>query len=208
LCGKAPGVVDVDQVMVRERKKSLRAELRDQLRQLDAVTIKTRSRAAADRLVGLDVYDAAQTIMLFLPLRHEVDATPIAIRAWQAGKTVAVPLVSYEQRHMIAVEIRSLSEPMATDHYGLRTPVSQRPIPVESLDLVVVPGLAFDAQGGRLGRGGGFYDRFLGQRSFAGKACGYAFDEQLVESVPTTDTDVPLDLLVTDERVLQFNHRG
>lgn len=193
--------------MVREHKKSLRAELRDRLRQLDEAAIKTRSGAAADQLIGLDVFADAQVIMLFLPLRYEVDATPIAIRAWQAGKTVAVPLVSYEQRHMIAVEIRSLAEPMVTDHYGLRTPASQQPVPVESLGLVVVPGLAFDAQGGRLGRGGGFYDRFLSQRGFVGTACGYAFDEQLVASVPTTDTDVPLDMLVTDQRVLRFNDR-
>ncbi len=191
--------------MVRERKKSLRAEWRDHLRQLDEAQIKSRSRAAAERLCGLEAFDRAGAVMIFLPLRHEVDATPIAVRAWQQGKTVAVPLVGYEQRHMIAVEIHSLSEPMDVDAYGLRTPASRNPVPVEQIGLVVVPGLAFDDRGSRLGRGGGFYDRFLSQPGFAGTTCGFAFDEQVIQTVPTTDTDVRLDMLVTDRRVLVFD---
>ncbi len=193
--------------MVQERKKSLRAELRDRLKAMGDSTITTLSRRAADRLCSLEVFVTAQTIMVFLPLTHEVDAVPIATRAWQHAKAVAVPLVSYEQRRMIAVECRSMTEPMDVDRHGVRTPASRNPVPISQIDLVVVPGLAFDNAGRRLGRGGGFYDRFLSQRDFRGTTCGLGFDHQVVESVPTTETDVPLNMLVTDQRVLCFNGR-
>ncbi len=188
----------------REHKKALRATLRERLQAIDAQELRRAGAAAADRLIATEAFRAAEGIMIFLPLKYEVDARPIAVRAWQMGMTVTVPLVSHEQRHMIAVEINSLSEPMDTDRYGVQTPAHGRPIPVNLIDLVVVPGLAFDRQGHRLGRGGGFYDRFLAQADFDGTACGLVLDQQLVDHVPTNGHDVALDLLVTDQRLLEF----
>lgn len=186
-------------------KKALRTRLRQQLRALDAETIHRRSLAAAEHLVATEAFHQARAMMLFLPLAHEADARPIALRAWQSGKTVTVPLVSYEQKHMIPVTIRSLDEPMETDGYGVRSPQTGEPYPVELIDLVVVPGLGFDPQGHRIGRGAGFYDRFLSQPGFRGVICGLALDEQVVDAVPVHPHDVRLDMLVTDKRVLRFD---
>lgn len=193
--------------MVQQAKKSLRARMKEHLAGLEAQELRDRSHAAARRLCEMEAFQQASAVMIFLPLPQEIDATPIALRAWQNGKTVAVPLVNFEQRHMIPVEIHSLSEPMDTDSYGLRTPSNAPPVPVEWIDLVVVPGLAFDETGNRVGRGGGFYDRFLAQAEFRGTTCGYGLDEQVVSTVPTHGRDVPLNLLVTDRRTLRFNSR-
>jgi len=189
-------------------KKTLRARIREQLQQLDAADLAARSHAAAHRLFETEAFGKARALMLFLPLKHEIDARPIALRAWQQAKTVTVPLVSFEQKRMMPVEIRSLDEPMTEDRYGLKTPANGQPIPVSMVDLVIVPGLGFDHHGHRVGRGGGFYDRFLAQPEFQGVACGLALDEQLVERVPTADHDLPLDMLVTDRRTLSFDHRS
>jgi 5-formyltetrahydrofolate cyclo-ligase len=186
------------------KKKTLRATLREQLRAVAPDEIRSRSAAACDKLTATEEFAASRALMIFLPLAYEVDATPIAVRAWQMGKMVTVPRVGYEQRHMIPIEIRSLSEAMNEDHYGVRTPAHGEPIPVDLVDLVVVPGLGFDTQGHRLGRGGGFYDRFLSQAAFGGATCGLALDEQIVESIPALGHDVMLDMLVTDQRVLRF----
>jgi 5-formyltetrahydrofolate cyclo-ligase len=192
----------------RERKKTLRARLREQLRALDLQELRRRSALACDRLIQTEPFADAGALMIFLPLDYEIDARPIAVRAWQEGKTVTVPRVSHEQRHMIPVEIRSLSQTMDVDHYGLRTPSRGQPIPVDLIDLVVVPGLGFDALGRRLGRGGGFYDRFLSQPAFDGVTCGLALDEQIVEQIPTQGHDVKLNMLATDVRVLRFGRAG
>jgi 5-formyltetrahydrofolate cyclo-ligase len=77
-------------------------------------------------------------------------------------------------------------------------------MPVNMIDLVIVPGLGFTPTGHRIGRGMGFYDRFLAQRDFIGLSCGLAFEEQIVESLPMLDHDIPLGMLVTDKGIRRF----
>ncbi|MEX2671813.1 MAG: 5-formyltetrahydrofolate cyclo-ligase [Phycisphaeraceae bacterium] len=187
-----------------QQKKSLRARLRQQLMAVAVDDLAHRSTLAAIRLAESEEFARASAIMIFLPLRCEIDARPLALRAWQQQKTVTVPLVSYQQKHMLPVVIRSLDEPMRADQYGVRVPATHEPLPIDMVDLVVVPGLGFDRLGHRIGRGGGFYDRFLAQSSFQGMTCGYALDEQLVDHVPIHAHDVPLNMLVTDRQTLRF----
>ncbi|UCD51686.1 MAG: 5-formyltetrahydrofolate cyclo-ligase, partial [Phycisphaerales bacterium] len=144
----------------------------------------------------------ASTVMLFLSLPHEVDTSEAILHAWQLGKTVAVPKISWQQRHMLPVGISSLETGFSTGVGGLRNPVSGVPIPFAEIDLVVSPALGFDRQGNRLGRGGAFYDRFFANRELTASRCGLAFTEQVVDSIPVTDGDEPVDFLVTDEGVI------
>lgn len=189
-----------------DQKKSVRARLRQRLMQMDQESLHHRSVIAARRLAATPEFDGATALMIFLPLRYEVDARPLALRAWQSDKTVTVPLVSYEQKHMLPMLIRSLDEPMRADRHGVRVPKNAEPFPVELIDVVVVPGLGFDPQGHRIGRGAGFYDRFLAQPDFRGITCGFALDEQLIDAVPTHSHDVPVDMIVTDRQTLRFQH--
>ncbi len=77
-------------------------------------------------------------------------------------------------------------------------------MPVDMIDLVIVPGVGFSPTGLRLGRGLGFYDRFLAQHDFIGRSCGLAFEDQVIEDLPTLDHDVPLSMLVTEQGVRRF----
>jgi 5-formyltetrahydrofolate cyclo-ligase len=105
--------------------------------------------------------------MLYLSTPTEVETAPLALRCWQEGKTVVVPKVSWDQRRMLPVEITSLNtEGITTTGPGIREPIAGKPIPTEYIDLVVVPGLGFSPTGHRIGRGMGFYDRFLAQVDF------------------------------------------
>jgi 5-formyltetrahydrofolate cyclo-ligase len=188
----------------REHKKALRAQLREMMQGIDVHELRDKSDAAAARLFGTVEFDEATTIMIFLSIPNEIDTCPIAMRAWQTRKTVTVPLVSFEQRHMIPVELKSLNDPMETGRLGVRHPTNGQPIPVDDIDLVVVPGLGFDLEGHRLGRGAGFYDRFLSQPSFNGTACALAIDEQVVDLIPAMNHDVAVEMLVTDKRLVRF----
>jgi 5-formyltetrahydrofolate cyclo-ligase len=78
-------------------------------------------------------------------------------------------------------------------------------MPIKEIDLVVTPALAFDREGNRLGRGGSYYDRFFANEELKAPRCGLAFAEQLVDSIPATRSDKPVDFLVTDERITYFN---
>ena len=116
------------------------------------------SLAACERLTKLDAFQPAAVVMLYMPLAGEVDLTPVAIRCFQSGRTVCVPKVDWKRRDMSAVEVTAFDDHvMDTDEHGLRAPRDSRPILPSVIDLVVVPGLAFDTHGHRLGRGGGEY---------------------------------------------------
>jgi 5-formyltetrahydrofolate cyclo-ligase len=191
-----------------DRKVSLRAELRQMLQGIGPADHARRSSEACARFIGTAEFKQARAVMIFLPLRYEIDAQPVALAAWQDDKIVCVPLVSHEQKHMLPVRITSLARSqMSEDHLGLMTPRRAEPLPIEMLDLVVVPGLGFDATGRRIGRGGGFYDRFLAQKSFRGTTCGLAFEEQVIGEIPCREHDMPCDLIVTDRRVLRPGKR-
>jgi len=185
-------------------KKALRQRLRGVLSELTREEIDARSRQVCHRLFERPEYIKAEVVMVFLSAPNEVDTTPLVLRCWQDHKRVLTPKVSWEQRRMLPVEIRSLTHITEESELGIREPIAGVPFPSSLIDLVTVPGLAFDEYGNRLGRGRGFYDRFLAHPEFKGVACGIAFEVQLTASVPVGPLDRPVDILVTDARVRKF----
>jgi 5-formyltetrahydrofolate cyclo-ligase len=139
--------------------------------------------------------------MLFAPLPDEVDLTPVLQRCRETGRRVCVARANWETRITEPAEVGgSLLEELAPARHGVREPPAAAPlVPLEEIDLVLVPALAFDTGCHRLGRGGGFYDRFLARaelrRAFL---LGVGFGVQLVTSVPRSEHDRPVDAVVTD----------
>ena len=105
---------------------------------------------------------------------------------------------------MMAVEINSLTSNILTDKKGLREPIVGEPVPLEFIDLIIVPGLGFGLAGQRLGRGAGYYDRFLSRSGFHGITCGLAFEAQILENLPMLPHDMHLDMLITDAAIRRF----
>ena len=193
-------------------KERLRVKLQKCLLEMSEDERSDKSQKACRNLVSTSQFQRASTVMMYLSLPHEVDTSEVVLYAWQLGKTVVVPKISWQQRHMIPVQISSLETGFSTDVAGLRNPVTGVPMPIEEIDLVVAPALGFDRKGNRLGRGASFYDRFFANKQLKAARCGFAFTEQLVDSVPVVERDEPVDFLVTDKEILYFNpdsrHRG
>jgi len=185
-------------------KAQLRRELQNCLLAIPSEQRSEKSRKACQNLVSISQFQNASTVMMFLSLPHEADTSEAILHAWQLGKTVAVPKVSWRQRHMIAVQINSLETGISTEASGLKNPISGVPMPFEEIDLVVTPALGFDRKGNRLGRGGSYYDRFFANTELKASRCGFGFAEQLVETIPVAEHDEPVDLLVTDEEIVYF----
>ncbi len=188
-------------------KPQLRRQLQDKLLALRPEQRDRKSRQACERLVATEQFQNSSTVMLFVSLPYEVDTSEAILNAWQLGKTVAVPKVSWEQKHMIPVQIKSLETGFSTEALGLRNPTAGVPIPLGDIDLVVTPGLGFDRQGNRLGRGGAYYDRFFAHDELRACRCGFAFAEQVIDALPVTEHDQPVDLLVTDKEIMHFGNR-
>jgi len=186
-------------------KSAIRKQLRDRLSSMSDDDRHAKSVAACAMIAGSPEVAAARVIMLYLSTPTEVDTASLALKCWQQNKSVVVPKVSWDQRRMLPVEITSLKDAMTTTAGGVvREPVAGKPIPLDLIDLVVVPGLGFTPKGYRIGRGMGFYDRFLAQPEFVGLSCGLAFEEQVVADLPVLDHDMPLSMLVTDSGIRRF----
>lgn len=184
-------------------KQAVRRRLRETLAGMSDADRHAKSVLACRFVCAAAEFDAARVVMLYLSNPTEVDTAPIALRAWQAGKQVVVPKVSWDQRRILPVEISSLKDGLTTTG-PVREPIGGKPVPLDDIDLVIVPGLGFTSSGYRIGRGMGFYDRFLAQADFLGRSCGLAFEEQVVETLPVLDHDVPLSMLATDTGIRRF----
>ena len=185
-------------------KTQIRKQLRETLAAMSEADRHAKSVSAASLISASPEFAAARVVMLYLSSAQEVDTAPIVLRAWQAGKTVVVPKVSWDQRRMLPVEITSLTTGLTTTGQNIREPIAGKPVPVDFIDLVIVPGLGFTPKGYRIGRGMGFYDRFLAQSEFTGLSCGLAFEDQVVAELPVLDHDIPLSMLVTDRAIRRF----
>ena len=189
-------------------KQNLRRQMRATLAAMDPEVAAAKSRRACKSLIALPEFREAGVVMVYLGIPNEVDATAIVMAAWKADKRTLAPKVTWEHKHMVALEFHSLDTGLVDTPQGLREPADGEPWPAEMIDLIVVPALAYDRQGNRLGRGGGFYDRFLAASGGRAVTCGLAFSEQVVAEVPTGAHDHPVSLLVSDAEVLRFDAKN
>jgi 5-formyltetrahydrofolate cyclo-ligase len=171
------------------------------------------------RIIALSVWENAQVVLAFLPMKDEVDTIPLIEAALAAGKKTAVPRID-EFGDMVFHYIGSLSAGGLKQHnYGMLEPLSSAPVSdiaslAEKNVLMLIPGLAFDSSCRRLGRGKSFYDRFLTScmrlrsghiRAISGSGsfikAGIAFDIQITETVPVQEHDITLDYVITEKSV-------
>jgi 5-formyltetrahydrofolate cyclo-ligase len=189
-------------------KKALRQELRARLANVPPDELRQRSAVACRLLCEQPEYRRAEILMIFLSSPSEIDTQQLALQAWADLKRVLAPRVTWDQRRMLPIELKSLVSGVQAGYMGIREPVEGMPVPVADIDLVVVPGLGFDGQGNRLGRGRGFYDRFLSHPDFKGVSCALALEEQFVEAIPVGPHDACIDMLATDVQVRRFSRQG
>jgi len=189
-------------------KNDIRLRMKNFLTGLSPADRHTRSINACHQLLSTREFKNAQMIMIFMSMPTEVETCTLAVKAWQEGKNVAVPRVDWNSKRMEPVEIRSLDVGMETSGPGIREPVAGTAVPLALIDMVVVPGLAYDRQGYRVGRGRGFYDRFLSQQDFQGVRCALCFHEQLIEEpIPCESHDIPMNLIVSDKEVVHCHQK-
>jgi len=184
------------------RKSALREKIRTVLKKLPAEKRQEDSEKLCAYLKQQAFFQNARAILFFASLPEEPDLWPLLNDTLAGKKLVALPCFdadyqAYRPRRVTDVHVEILS-----GKFGIREPATTCvEIPLRDLDLVLVPGMAFDLSGHRLGRGKGFYDRLL--ENFAGKKIGIAYDEQLVDAVPEEKNDVRMDFVITPTRCVK-----
>lgn len=183
-------------------KQRLRQIARDRLADISREE-RRRAGAAIDRLVWtVPEIARARVLLVFAHLPSEVPTDAIAAEARARGITVTYPRCLPETREMALHHVASAEELLDGGTHGIREPRESCPlVRLEEIDAALVPGLAWDRAGGRLGRGAGYYDRLFASPGWRGFRCGLFFAAQEFESIPVDPWDVPLDAVVTEAGV-------
>lgn len=176
---------------------------------LAAAQRQAKSLALAARLEALACFRQARTMLFYVSFRSEVDTRPLMRQALARGVTVAAPLTRTRDKELQVFAITDLDHDLVPGYQGIREPDPHRCGPLEpaALDLVIVPGSLFDLHGGRMGYGGGYYDRFLAKRAPQALRVGLCFELQLVAEVPMAAHDQYLDYVVTEAQVVETGRR-
>lgn len=173
-------------------KKALRASIRARKRAMTEAQIEEKSRLLGELFAASDLYRDAKTIYGYLPYNQEVRTVPMLERALADGKRVAVPKVYGEE--MKFIYLTDLSQ-VAKGYAGIPEPIGDGPVAEDPTALVLMPGLAFDREGHRIGYGGGFYDKFLvaepGHPTLA-----LCYDFQMLPKLETEEFDIPVDCVL------------
>lgn len=184
--------------MSRFSKSDLRQQARELLRAMTPELQASESLRACELFLSQALFQSASSILLYMPLQLELDIRPIFDRAQSLSKQVALPRFDPATGLYRAFFIGD--KPLAPGPFGALEPAVDLPVPLNRLDVIVVPALGFDTRGRRLGRGKGFYDRLLSEAT--GVKCGICFEEQILPEIPVEPHDVGVHYLVTPSRWL------
>lgn len=190
--------------MIHKKKKELRKRVQELRDAIDPERRKLLSARVADNLWSVPEFASAETVLFFISFRSEVDTVPMIRRALEEGRVVCVPCTDAESKAMAACRIMDLEADLEIGNYDIPEPRKEcmRPVPPREIDVVLMPGVAFDPGGGRLGYGGGYYDRFLEKCGPGCALIAVAFEIQIVDHVPCADHDAHIHKVVTEARVI------
>ena len=179
-------------------KAALRRHLLAQRAMLTPAEIAQHSTAIATSVCALPAFCVSHTVMVYMALPQEVQTMQIITHARQAQKRVAVPVVRAQD--LVAVALGDVPTQLRRGRFGILEPCGTPSIiHLQEIGCIVVPGVAFDTRGGRLGFGKGYYDRFLGQLPTTTYRCGLAFGIQVVPCVPQAPHDICMHGIVTEQ---------
>lgn len=181
---------------------------REVLRRRNSITKeekKTKDEFIRNTVIGLPEFVNARTVLLYASYKSEVDTFELMKYCFSNAKIVTLPKVDPLSSELEIYEIKDLSE-LASGYQNIpepNVPENRRVMQVSDIDLIIVPGVAFDDQCNRLGYGKGFYDKMLSEKS--SPAIALSYEEQIVNSVPAQPHDIKMDIIVTDKRIITCN---
>jgi len=186
-------------------KKILRKEILTKRKNIDIVEKEKMDRKICDKFYESKYYRDAKNIFIYISYDSEINTKEIINKALIDNKKIYVPRTEFKTRLMDAVEIISLDN-LIESEYGILEPSIEEPhIEPNELDLIVVPGVAFDRNGGRIGYGAGFYDRYFKKINKDNiKKMALAYDFQILEKIPMNEQDVPVSYIITEKEFIHI----
>lgn len=190
--------------MTAATKSSIRETVRKRRDSMTAADVETKSKEIAEKLMALEEYRKAKAVMFYAAKGNEVQTREMIKAAIKEGKKVLLPVTNMEKKEIEAAVIEHYDRDLKKGAYGIMEPKEKSDVNEKLIDAVVLPGVAFDRQGHRLGYGLGYYDKLLRRLTNAAKI-GLAYDFQIVDKLPRESHDERMGLIVTESSVIRCN---
>lgn len=179
-------------------KDELRAAMKELRRALSVSEINEKTSEILKSLTTLDAFTSSGTVMTYLSAFKEPSTDGIIDYLFRSGKRIVVP-VSNTDSCTITPSLLTSPDKLIKGAYGIKEPSECIEVPIENIDIALIPGIVFDRSGMRIGFGKGYYDRFLSE--FQGVKIGICYDFQIQESIPSSPHDIAMDIIITEKRI-------
>lgn len=190
--------------MENNLKDTLRKNMLNERKNMNIQDVSVFSNKIIDTIIKLPEFKNCKNVMLYLSFNKEVNTYPLVNFCFENHKTVISPYCIQANREIVPFKITNLTSDLTKSTFGVMEPKHEllEKANIEDIDLIIVPGVVFDNHCNRIGFGAGYYDRFLPKKSKNTPAIGIAYDYQVIDSIPTSEYDVPLDFIVTEKRII------
>ena len=189
---------------VKARKSEIRRSTFARRDDLSKDERSKKSAAIMERLFGFANFLEARIVLFYMSYSSEVGTEPMVRKALELEKIIALPLVDSRKKEIVPFRIENLDRDLRPGYRGIREPIRQRckQIPVQYVNLAIIPGVAFDERGGRIGHGMGVYDRFIPRLDITTRKVALAFECQIVPQIPMEPHDRYTDIIITEKRIV------
>ena len=189
---------------VQKTKADIRNEMAKTINELPVETVKEKTREIEDRLFEFANFMESKIALLYVSSDSEVDSERILQRSFDHNKIVVLPIVDAEKPDFNLYKIDDITKDLKTGPSGMLQPDPERCriVPLECIDIAIIPGIAFDEKGGRIGPGNGYYDRLIPKLPITTRKVALAFDNQVLAQVPTDSHDKHVDIIITEKRII------
>ena len=189
---------------IREKKQEIRDEIVQKITGLGESPLAAKTKAIEERLFEFANYLEARIALLYTPALVEVDTREIIKRSYMYNKIVVLPTYDPEIKKMTLFKIDDPEKDLIQGPRGNMEPDPERckTVPLDCLDIAIIPGIAMDEKGGRIGLGNGYYDRLIPELPITTRKVGLIFEDQIISVVPMETHDKHVDIVVTDERII------
>lgn len=190
--------------------RTLRKETLSRRDSLSISEQQSHSARIMERVVNLQQFKSASIICMYVDFRSEVKTRPLIQHILQAGKTLVLPVTLVREKDLLVVSITDPENELAPGYCSIPEPIvairEKQVVSPDTLDMIFLPGSVFDEQGGRMGYGGGYYDRFVSMKAPQAYRVGLCYELQMVQQAPLQAHDEGMDCIVTEENIRLVPH--
>jgi 5-formyltetrahydrofolate cyclo-ligase len=194
-------------VVFLKSKKEMRKKVLELRKELLEKDVLEKSKIITNKIIVLKEFLESKNIMVYMDFSNEVSTKFIIEKCFEMGKKVFLPKVVRQSKrgYLEVYQITDIKNQLSKGTYGILEPKEEaaKKVHGKTIDMVVVPGVAFDEKRNRIGYGAGYYDAFLKDTKEGCHKVGIAFEVQICSHIPTEEHDVPLDMIVTEERIIR-----